>query len=140
MSEQITEANLHEAIVARLEATHAEVADISGTCFTPPQRVLSPRTFPYPLSHLSPLTLINGISRSFTCTVSLAIPVTLTQKLTHPPGGCGQSFQATIVSPQFAGLASLKRHRLVNAALKDELALIHAWTARCLTPEQWAAR
>lgn len=52
-------------------------------------------------------------------------------------GGCGQAFQATIVSPQFAGLNSLKRHRLVNAALKDEIARIHAWTAKCLTPEQW---
>ncbi|KAL2105102.1 hypothetical protein VUR80DRAFT_8999 [Thermomyces stellatus] len=81
MAEQITEAQLQEAITARLGATHAEVTDISG--------------------------------------------------------GCGQAFQATIVSPQFAGLNSLKRHRLVNAALKDEIARIHAWTAKCLTPEQW---
>ena len=55
------------------------------------------------------------------------------------PGGCGQAFKATIVSPQFTGLNSLKRHRLVNAALKDEIAKIHAWSAKCLTPEQWAS-
>ena len=42
-----------------------------------------------------------------------------------------------IVSPQFAGLNSLKRHRLVNGALKDEIARIHAWSAKCQTPEEW---
>lgn len=52
-------------------------------------------------------------------------------------GGCGQAFTSTIVSPEFAGKNSLKRHRLVNAALKDEIALIHAWSAKCQTPEEW---
>lgn len=41
------------------------------------------------------------------------------------------------MSPQFQGLNSLKRHRLVNAALKEEIATIHAWTAKCQTPEEW---
>lgn len=39
MGEQITEASLQEALIARLGATHAEVADISGTrpsSFSPP--------------------------------------------------------------------------------------------------------
>jgi len=53
------------------------------------------------------------------------------------PGGCGQAFTAVIVSTEFAGKPSLRRHRLVNAALKDEIAQIHAWSARCLTPEEW---
>ncbi|KAK4166541.1 protein BOLA2 [Cladorrhinum sp. PSN259] len=52
-------------------------------------------------------------------------------------GGCGQSFTSLIVSPDFAGKNSLKRHRLVNAALKAEIALIHAWSAKCQTPEEW---
>jgi stress-induced morphogen len=52
-------------------------------------------------------------------------------------GGCGQSFTSLIVSPQFAGLNSLKRHRAVNAALKTEIAAIHAWSAKCHTPEEW---
>jgi len=52
-------------------------------------------------------------------------------------GGCGQSFKALIVSPQFTGLNSLKRHRLVNAALKEEIGKIHAWTARCQTAEEY---
>lgn len=42
------------------------------------------------------------------------------------------------MSPEFAGKNSLKRHRLVNSALKEEIAAIHAWTAKCQTPEEWA--
>ncbi|KAJ5297773.1 hypothetical protein PENANT_c012G10327 [Penicillium antarcticum] len=54
-------------------------------------------------------------------------------------GGCGQAFQAVIVSPQFESKTMLARHRLVNAALKEEIAAIHAWTPKCYTPEQWQA-
>ncbi|PNP56530.1 hypothetical protein THARTR1_03226 [Trichoderma harzianum] len=59
------------------------------------------------------------------------------QKLTRYTGGCGQAFTSLIVSPQFQDLKSLKRHRLVNTALKDEIAAIHAWTAKCQTPQEW---
>ncbi|ODM22875.1 hypothetical protein SI65_00464 [Aspergillus cristatus] len=52
-------------------------------------------------------------------------------------GGCGQAFMAIIVSPQFESKNMLARHRLVNAALKEEIAAIHAWTPKCYTPEQW---
>ncbi|EED17494.1 BolA domain protein [Talaromyces stipitatus ATCC 10500] len=52
-------------------------------------------------------------------------------------GGCGQAFQAIIVSPQFDKKNMLARHRLVNSVLKDEIAAIHAWTPKCYTPEQW---
>jgi stress-induced morphogen len=41
------------------------------------------------------------------------------------------------VSPQFASKTLLARHRLVNSALKAEIAAIHAWTPKCYTPEQW---
>lgn len=57
--------------------------------------------------------------------------------ITDMSGGCGQAFSTLIVSPDFAGKNSLKRHRLVNSALKDEIAAIHAWTAKCQTPEEW---
>ncbi|KAK4143053.1 bola protein [Dichotomopilus funicola] len=53
-------------------------------------------------------------------------------------GGCGQAFTSLIISPQFTGKTSLKRHRLVNTALRDEIAQIHAWSARCQTPEEYA--
>ncbi|KAI8938808.1 hypothetical protein NX059_004671 [Plenodomus lindquistii] len=52
-------------------------------------------------------------------------------------GGCGQMYEAIIVSPQFTKKTTLARHRLVNATLKDEIAAIHAWTAKCHTPEEW---
>jgi len=46
-------------------------------------------------------------------------------------------FESTIVSPNFRGMRSLSRHRLVNGVLKHEIAAIHAWTAKCYTPEEW---
>jgi len=52
-------------------------------------------------------------------------------------GGCGQVFEAIIVSPLFAKKTTLARHRLVNSALKVEIAAIHAWTPKCFTPEEW---
>ncbi|KAI1424169.1 bola domain-containing protein [Xylaria sp. FL1777] len=58
-------------------------------------------------------------------------------EVTDMSGGCGQSFTSLVVSPVFAGQNSLKRHRAVNAALRDEIAAIHAWSAKCQTPEEW---
>lgn len=52
-------------------------------------------------------------------------------------GGCGQMFEAMIVSPLFEKKNTLARHRLVNSALKTEIAAIHAWTPKCFTPEEW---
>jgi len=49
-------------------------------------------------------------------------------------------FEAIIVSPQFAKKTTLSRHRLVNGALKQEIAAIHAWTPKCYTPEEWARK
>jgi stress-induced morphogen len=45
--------------------------------------------------------------------------------------------EAIIVSPLFTKKTTLARHRLVNAALKDEIAQIHAWSPKCHTPEEW---
>ncbi|KAK5995697.1 putative bolA-like protein C8C9.11 [Cladobotryum mycophilum] len=58
-------------------------------------------------------------------------------QVTDMSGGCGQAFTTLIVSSKFQGLSSLKRHRLVNAALKEEIAAIHAWTAKCQTPAEF---
>jgi len=72
------------------------------------------------------------------------LEASLRQKLDAPyvavediSGGCGQSFEAIVVSSQFDKKTTLARHRLVNSALKEEIASIHAWTAKCYTPEQW---
>ena len=46
-------------------------------------------------------------------------------------------FEAIVVSSQFAKKTTLARHRLVNSALKEEIAAIHAWTPKCYTPDEW---
>lgn len=52
-------------------------------------------------------------------------------EVTDASGGCGQAFEVLIVSPSFAGQNKLKRHRMVNSALKEEIAVIHAFTQVC---------
>ncbi|KAF5745160.1 hypothetical protein HS088_TW07G00741 [Tripterygium wilfordii] len=51
---------------------------------------------------------------------------------------CGTSFALEIVSEQFEGKRLLERHRLVNAALGEEMKQIHALSIKkAQTPEQW---
>ncbi|ORY88823.1 bola protein [Leucosporidium creatinivorum] len=52
-------------------------------------------------------------------------------------GGCGASYEITIVSPSFEGKTTLKRHREVNEKLKAEIAELHAFTQKTYTPAQW---
>lgn len=63
-----------------------------------------------------------------------------TVKVEDMSGGCGQAFAVVIVSEVFAGKNKLMRHRLVNNALKEEIAGIHAFTQKGLTPEEYAAQ
>ena len=53
--------------------------------------------------------------------------------------GCGQKIRVDlIVSAQFEGKAPLARHRLVHAALAEEIKAIHAFSiGKAMTPEQW---
>lgn len=52
--------------------------------------------------------------------------------------GDGHHFQALIVSTEFAGLRTIKRHQLVYRALGDKMqAEIHALSMRTLTPDEW---
>lgn len=51
-------------------------------------------------------------------------------------------FSVTVVSPSFAGVSSIKRHRQVNALFKEEFALphgvgLHALSLKTKTPEEW---
>ncbi|KAK9900655.1 bola-like protein [Cystobasidium minutum MCA 4210] len=52
-------------------------------------------------------------------------------------GGCGQSYEVIIVSKAFEKLPTFRRHKLVNAALKAEIAELHAFSQKTFTPEQW---
>ncbi|KAL0535830.1 hypothetical protein IC582_024755 [Cucumis melo] len=59
-------------------------------------------------------------------------------EVTDTSGGCGASFVIDIVSEQFEGKRLLERHRLVNAALVEEMKEIHALSIKkALTPQQW---
>ncbi|KAK6910802.1 hypothetical protein L486_05040 [Kwoniella mangroviensis CBS 10435] len=52
-------------------------------------------------------------------------------------GNCGSSYSVTIVSGDFKGKMTLGRHKLVNQILSDEIAQLHAFSQKTLTPEQW---
>ena len=54
--------------------------------------------------------------------------------------GSESHFKVTIVSDSFADQMLIKRHRMVNKALQDELQQIHALALHTLTPEEWRER
>lgn len=48
-------------------------------------------------------------------------------------------YKAVLVSGQFAGLNSVKRHQKVYATMGDLMGEIHALAIHTYTPEEWAA-
>jgi BolA protein len=54
--------------------------------------------------------------------------------------GSESHFKVTIVSGAFAEQMLIKRHRLVNKALQQELQQIHALALHTLTPQEWRER
>ncbi|KAJ2952016.1 hypothetical protein O0L34_g4276 [Tuta absoluta] len=56
------------------------------------------------------------------------------------PKGAETHFKVVVVSDQFEGLPLIKRHRLVNNVLAEELKTsVHALSIIAKTPEQWEA-
>lgn len=108
---EINVSSLEDAITRRLGATYVEVHDMSGRFKNYPSCSTN-------LSFTGPNLTIWILSSKHT-------------------GGCGQIFEATIVSPEFKGKMTLARHRLVNTALKEEISKVHAWTQKCFTEEEW---
>lgn len=54
------------------------------------------------------------------------------------PPGSETHFRVAVVSSRFEGLSPLERHRLVHAALAEELAgPVHALAIQARTPAQW---
>ena len=52
--------------------------------------------------------------------------------------GTKDHYEAIIVSPAFQGKLPIKRHRMVYAALAEEMkGPIHALTLQTFTPEEW---
>ncbi len=54
--------------------------------------------------------------------------------------GSESHFKVTLVASEFEDLMLIKRHRLVNSALADELKQIHALALHTLTPSEWSAK
>lgn len=52
-------------------------------------------------------------------------------------GQCGAKFVITVVSPAFAAMSILERHRAVRQTLENEAKHIHALTIKAMTPEQY---
>ncbi|QLG71221.1 hypothetical protein HG535_0B02600 [Zygotorulaspora mrakii] len=65
------------------------------------------------------------------------IPDLFSSIVTDISAGCGQSFDVVVVSNTFEGKNRLMRNRLVNKALKNEIAQIHAFTCKCYTESEW---
>lgn len=53
------------------------------------------------------------------------------------PENAESHYKVIVVSNKFDGLPLIKRHRLVNATLADELNSIHALALHTYTPDQW---
>ncbi|EJT49097.1 hypothetical protein A1Q2_07820 [Trichosporon asahii var. asahii CBS 8904] len=53
-------------------------------------------------------------------------------------GNCGGAYNVVIVSPDFQKKMTLARHKMVNQILAEEIANVHAFSQKTLTPEQWA--
>jgi BolA protein len=51
--------------------------------------------------------------------------------------GLQTHFKAVLVSDQFAGLSSVKRHQKVYATLGDLMGEFHALALHTYTPEEW---
>ncbi|KAF2365666.1 BolA protein [Trinorchestia longiramus] len=55
------------------------------------------------------------------------------------PKGSETHFKVVVISSAFHSLPLIKRHRLVNSALSNELASgVHALSILAKTPEQWS--
>ena len=54
--------------------------------------------------------------------------------------GSESHFKVTIVSDAFEDLMLIKRHRLVNEALREELQQIHALALHTYSPGEWQER
>jgi len=54
--------------------------------------------------------------------------------------GSESHFKVTIVSEAFNDQVLIKRHRMVNKALQQEMQQIHALALHTLTPNEWKSR
>ena len=56
------------------------------------------------------------------------------------PEGSESHFKILVVSDQFNSLMLIKRHRLINQILSEELQQIHAMALHTMTPDEWSEK
>ncbi|KAI0830092.1 bola-like protein [Trametes gibbosa] len=71
--------------------------------------------------------------------IRAAMPVTHLE-IEDTSNGCGENYAVFVVSEAFEGKNTLARHRFINAVLKSEIAQMHAFSQRTLTPTQYHAQ
>ena len=54
--------------------------------------------------------------------------------------GSESHFKVTIVSNSFTDQMLIKRHRMINKVLQQEMQQIHALALHTLTPDEWQSR
>ncbi|XP_076665738.1 bolA-like protein 3 isoform X1 [Andrena cerasifolii] len=50
-------------------------------------------------------------------------------------GGCGAMFEINVIAPEFKGLNTIKQHRMINEALKEEIRDMHGLRIYTSIPE-----
>ena len=82
-----------------------------------------------------------SITRKLTeCMAPTFLEVTNESYKHNVPPGSESHFKVVVVSSKFNGMTLIKRHKLVNALLKQEFDNgLHALSIMAKTPEQWNA-
>ncbi|KAJ8472932.1 hypothetical protein ONZ51_g8175 [Trametes cubensis] len=68
--------------------------------------------------------------------IRAAMPVTYLE-IEDTSNGCGENYSVFVVSQAFEGKNTLARHRFINEVLKKEIAQMHAFSQKTLTPTQY---
>ncbi|KZT58236.1 bola-like protein [Calocera cornea HHB12733] len=61
-------------------------------------------------------------------TLRAALPKLAHMEIQDQSSGCGENYYVLVVSDDFEGLITLKRHRLVNEILRKQIAEMHAFS------------
>jgi len=72
-------------------------------------------------------------------TLRNALPVSHLE-IQDQSSGCGENYAILVVSEAFQGKSTLIRHRLINSLLQDQIAKMHAFSQKSLTPAQYEAQ
>mmetsp|Transcript_4630 Transcript_4630/g.6427 ORF Transcript_4630/g.6427 Transcript_4630/m.6427 type:complete len:88 (-) Transcript_4630:166-429(-) len=83
--------------------------------------------------------MTSSISETVKEKVATEFEATFVECIDFSDGQCdgGAKLELKVVSAKFEGVPLLKRHRLVNSCLANEMDQIHALTIKAWTPAQY---